>query len=471
MSLPKSLQAASPAAKQPRNPISRKRVETVLSRSVAWFGFVFGAQTLLALPDQWSFGDPTWTLVVVIGLYGTLLFALLCSTIKRFVIGSHRLFAIVYVVALVSWPFFLADPTVTQSGNHWLYQLTTVATAMAAIGLTVRGALTYLFVIPAIYGIIRVTPWGGGARWELGLFDAVYAIILGGAILVIVAMVRAAATSVDEAQGTALDRYSRAVRQHATEVERVHVDSIVHDSVLTTLLTAARAEGPEQERLSGQMATNAIRHLQEAALVSPDDGSTVRFRQLADRIVSTGRGMQPPFTVRVRSLDTRVLPSAQAEALYSAAVQAMVNSVQHAGGPDVRRWLKVTGHHGGAVEIEVGDAGTGFDVDSVPGERLGVRRSIVERTTNAGGHAEVRSSPGKGTVVILTWPAVGLTADEAVDAPPSPFAASDSLAQQPQPTAPEVAAASAALDAMRPDAAYTSEPAPGRDDDRQEAER
>ncbi len=471
MSPPKDVLAANSAVKQPRNPISRKRVETVLSRSVAWFGFVFGAQTLLALPDQWTFGDPIWSITVVAALYGTLLFALFCSTIKRFVVGSHRLFAIVYVLALVSWPFFLADPAVTQSGNHWLYQLTTVATAMAAIGLTVRGALTYLFVVPAIYGIIRVTPWGGGARWELGLFDAVYAIILGGAILVIVAMVRAAATSVDEAQGTALDRYSRAVRQHATEVERVHVDSIVHDSVLTTLLTAARAESPEQERLSAQMATNAIRHLQEAALVSPDDGTTVRFRQLADRIVTAGRGMQPPFAVRVRSLDTRVLPSAQAEALYSAAVQAMVNSVQHAGGADVRRWLKVTGHHGGAVEIEVGDAGAGFDVDSVPGERLGVRRSIVERTINAGGQADVRSSPGKGTVVVLTWPAVGPIAVDGVDAPPTPFAVPEGLAPQQQPTAPEVAAASAALDAIRPDAGLPDEGMFGRGDDRQEVDR
>lgn len=471
MSPPKDLLAAAPAVKQPRNPISRKRVETVLSRSVAWFGFVFGAQTLLALPSQWSIGDPVWTVTVVAALYGTLLVALFCSTIKWFVVGSHRLFAIVYVAALVSWPFFLADPSVTQSGNHWLYQLTTVATAMAAIGLSVRGALTYLFVVPAIYGVIRVTPWGGGARWELGLFDAVYAIILGGAILVIVAMVRAAATSVDEAQGTALDRYSRAVRQHATEVERVHVDSIVHDSVLTTLLTAARAESPEQQRLSAQMATNAIRHLQEAALVSPDDGTTVRFRQLADRIVTAGRGMQPPFTVRVRSLDTRVLPSAQAEALYSAAVQAMVNSVQHAGGADVRRWLKVTGHHGGSVEIEVGDAGLGFDVDTVPHERLGVRRSIIERTINAGGHAEVRSSPGKGTVVVLTWPAVGIASDDRVDAPPTPFAVPDSLAPQHPSTAPEVAAASAALDAIRPDTASSGETAPSKSDDRREAGR
>jgi signal transduction histidine kinase len=66
----------------------------------------------------------------------------------------------------------------------------------------------------------------------------------------------------------------------------------------------------------------------------------------------------------------------------------------------------VFGAHGGAVEIEVGDAGSGFDPASVPDDRLGVRRSIIERTANAGGHAEVRSTIGRGTVVVLSWPAV-----------------------------------------------------------------
>lgn len=395
---------AAPTSKSARNPLSRKRVDTVISRSVAWFGIVFGLQAVPLLLDQYSLGQPLWSAIAVGAMYGSLVTALFCSSIKRWVIGSHLLVSFVYVAALVTWPFFLADPAVTQSGNHWLYQLTTVATATAAIAFSVRRALAYLIIVPIIYGVIRVTPAGGAAPWELGVFDAVYAIILGGAVLVIVTMTRVAATSVDEAQGMALDRYARAVRQHATEVERVHVDSIVHDSVLTTLLTAGRAETPEQRALAAQMASSAMQHLREAALVSPDDGSTVRLRQLADRIVSSARDMHTPFTVRVRSLDTRVIPSAQAEALHSAAVQAMVNSVQHAGGAEVRRWLKVSGVHGGAVEIEVGDGGRGFDITQVPDERLGVRRSIIERAASAGGHAEVVSSIGKGTVVTLSWP-------------------------------------------------------------------
>lgn len=414
MSRPES---ASSAATQPRQPISRRRVDTVLSRSVAGFGVVFGLQALLLVLPQYGLGQPVWSALAVGAVYGSLLLSLLCSTIRRFVIGAHRLVAGVYVIALVTWPFFVADPTTPQQGDHWLYLLTTVATASAAIGLSVRGALVYLLVVPFIYGIIRATPAGGGGPWELGLFNAVYAVILGGAVLVIITMTRAASSSVDDAQGTALDRYSHAVRQHATEVERVQVDSIVHDSVLTTFLSAARAESPQEKQLAAAMATNAMRHLEEAALATPDDGSTVRFRQVAERIVGAARGMAVPFTVRVRSLDTRIVPSPQAEALYSAAVQAMINSMQHAGGPEVRRWLRVSGVQGGAIEIEVGDAGTGFDLEQVPGERLGVRRSIVERMANAGGRADVRSAPGRGTVVHLHWPVVSMIGGSASGAP------------------------------------------------------
>ncbi len=403
---------ATDAGKPQRTPLSRRQVDTVVSRSVAWFGIVFGLQALPALFAQYSLGQPVWSAIAVGIMFGSLLVALFCSTIKRWVVGSHRLVSFVYVVVLISWPFFLADPAVPQQGDHWLYQLTTVATATAAIGFRARGAMAYLVVVPLIYGIIRATPQGGGGPWELGLFNAIYAIILGGAVLVIVVMTRSAASSVDNAQGAALDRYARAVRQHAIEVERVQVDSIVHDGVLTTLLSAARAETAEQKALAATMASNAMRYLNEAALVSPDDGATVPFRQLADRLVTAARQMPMPFALRVRSLDTRVIPAAQAEALYSAAVQAMMNSVQHGGSGDVRRWLTVLGAHGGAVQIEVGDSGIGFDFTSVPDERLGVRRSIMERTANAGGHAEVRSARGRGTVVVLSWPAfaVGLTA-------------------------------------------------------------
>ncbi|MFN3707822.1 sensor histidine kinase [Microcella sp.] len=397
---------ALPDMKAPLAPLSRRRVDTILSRAVAGFGIVFGAQAIPAMLAQYGFAEPVWAATAIPLVYAALVFSLICALARRFVVGAARVVAFVYVVALVTWPMFVADVENVQSGDHWLYQLTTVATAAAAIGFRTRIATAYLVIVPLMYGVIRAFPQGGTGPAELGFFNAVYAIILGAAVLVIVTMLRVAASNVDAAQQTALQRYARAVRQHATEAERVQVDAIVHDSVLTTLLTAARASSEQEQLLAGRMAADAIRHLEDAALVTPDDGSTVRFRQLADRIGQAARTMPVPFSTRLRSLDARVIPAGTAESLYSAAVQAMVNSAQHAGGPEVRRWLHISGLHTGVIEIVVGDSGVGFELAEVPQERLGVRRSIIERTASGGGEVAVASVPGKGTVVTLRWPAV-----------------------------------------------------------------
>ncbi len=54
-----------------------------------------------------------------------------------------------------------------------------------------------------------------------------------------------------------------------------------------------------------------------------------------------------------------------------------------------------------AVEVFVRDRGRGFDLAAVPGDRLGVRNSIIDRMERHGGAATVRSAPGDGTEVRL----------------------------------------------------------------------
>ena len=402
--------------KQPRNPISRRQVERVISRSVAVFGIVFGAQTIPWLLGQWDEAQPIWLWIVVPALFGSLAMVLVLSIAQVKVRAAHGLFAIVYLVSLVTWPFFVRPDADIFTGIHWLNYLITVATAMAAIAFSTTLATVYLFAVPLIYFVVRMMPVGGGAPWQLATLETVYNIILGSAIMIIVTMLRQAASSVDSAQATALDRYSHAVRQHATEVERVQVDSIVHDSVLTTFISAARAYTPQAQELAATMAGNAIGYLRDAAAASPDDGTTVRFAALAARITDAAAALSSPFERRMRSVGTKALPVQSAEAIYSAAVQAMVNSLQHAGETDVKRWVAIRGFPPGGIEVVVGDSGEGFDIAGIPNERLGVRVSIIERVANAGGKAEIRSAPGEGTIITIRWPHAPSQAAPAFDA-------------------------------------------------------
>jgi hypothetical protein len=403
------------AQKQARNPVSRKQVEIVLSRSVAGGSLVFAAQTASPLLSQAKESSPTWLLIASVAIVSSLLIALFCSFIIRWVRISHGIVALVFVAVLLTWPLDVVTPH-SPTDNQWLYYLLTVATSTAAIAFPPRWSGIYLFVVPALYGIVRMTPPGGAEPPPSAILDSVYSIILGGAVVVLITMLRQTATNVDIAQSAALERYGHAVRHHATEVERVQVDSIVHDSVLTTLLSAARAYTPEAKELAAVMAGNAIGYLHDAALVQPDDGSTVRLRAIAQRVQDAAAGMSQPFQIRTVDVGTRSIPASVGEAIVSAATQAMVNSVQHAGDSTrVKRWVSIKAVRPGGIQVEVGDNGVGFDADTVPTERLGVRVSIVERVGNAGGLARVASSPHRGATITVLWPAPKSAAKPTVD--------------------------------------------------------
>jgi signal transduction histidine kinase len=396
--------APPPQAKPLRNPISRRQVDKVFARSVAVFGIVFGAQTIPSVLGQLDEAYPVWLWIVVPALFGTLVLCVITAFANVWVKRAQGPFAVLYLAALISWPFAILPGAEIFTGIHWLNYLITVATAMAGIAFSVRIAVVYLFVAPTIYVMVRMTDLGGGAPLLLAILEGMYALLLGGIIIILITLLRQAATGVDGAQATALDRYSHAVRQHATEVERVQVDSIVHDSVLTTLISAARAFTPQAQELAATMATNTIGYLRDAAAASPDDGTMVRLSEVVDRITDAAASLSPLIEVRARSVGSKSIPSHAAETVFSAATQAMVNSVQHAGNSGVSRWVAPRAVTSGGIEVVVGDTGAGFVLADVAPERLGVRLSIVERLANAGGRAVIQSAPGQGTIITIRWP-------------------------------------------------------------------
>lgn len=397
--------SAEPAARQLRRPISRSQIETVASRSVAFFGLLFGAQTFPVMLGQVEVLQPVWFWGYNAAIFGGLLAAVVATMLRRAVRLVNVYLSAAYLVAMGTWPLAVVDPAAVAAQRPWLWFLCTVATAAAAIAFSVWVASAYLILAPAVYGVIRLTPSGGAAPWDLAALDTVYAILLGGAVLMIITLLRGAAAKLDAAQTTALARYSHAVRQHATEIERVQVDSIVHDSVLTTLLSAARAYTPEAMQLAATMAANAIGHLREAEASAPDDESMVSVVQVSDRILGASSTLSAPFEARALGVGVGSMPVQAAEALYSAAVQAMVNSLQHAGSAEsLSRWLTVSGEGVDGLRVEIGDTGVGFEFEEVPTERMGLRVSILERVAKAGGRAEIFSRPGDGAVIALTWP-------------------------------------------------------------------
>jgi signal transduction histidine kinase len=386
---------------------SLDRAFTILM-AIAAIGF--GAVNITGLLKQLPYLDPVWAPAAAIVMALSLVAVGVSAIAQRWSQVAQAVCALLFLLALLTFPLTV-DRALPPDQSPWPWWLCNVGTIAASLSFATWRAAVYNALVPIIYVVLRLSPAGGAVGPQRALQDGAYTAVLGIAALILIVVLRRAAAAVDVAQATAVRRYSRAIREHATEVERVQVDAIVHDSVLTTLLSAARADTPEAKTLAARMARNAIDHLAAAAADGPGEDQVVAFDVLRDRIVASVTSLGVP--VQIRSVPTAgpALPFSAADAIASAALQAAVNSVQHAG-EDVSRWLTIVAD-GPTVQVEVADDGTGFDANAVPAERLGVRRSIIERMAAADGEADLRTAPGSGTRIVLRWPALG--AEERTD--------------------------------------------------------
>ncbi|MWB99867.1 sensor histidine kinase [Agromyces seonyuensis] len=391
-----------------RTAVSRDEVETVIARAVGLFGIVFAVQTVPAALGQVPALEPGVTAVLMALLYGAVLLIALASVARIGVRTSMTGLALLYLLLLACWPLFVIDADALGGTGPWLYYLANVATASAAVAMPLPWALAYTVIVSGWYSVLRVLPAGGAADPFRAILDGLYVAVLGLVVLAIIWTFRQAARDVDEAQAAALGRYDAAERQHATELERARVDALVHDSVLTTLLSAANAERPAEQELAARMAGDAIRSLDEAGAGVPRGPQRVGLAVLVRRLRSALSTFAAPFTVRVVNAAGVELSVEAVEAVYSASVQALVNSLQHADDPDdpreIRRELRIRGVGTSGVVVEISDDGRGFDPGLVPEQRLGLRISIDERMAGVGGSSRIRTALGVGTVVTVAWP-------------------------------------------------------------------
>jgi len=421
-----------------RKPLSRAQIESVLSRSVAGISVIFALQNVPTVLQQYAEHRALGTAAMAIALGLAIAFVVVATVVKACVRVSTSMVAIFYFIAIVAWPFAIEHVPEDVSDKPWLWYLCTVATSCAAIGFRLRWAAVYTVVAPVAYGVVRMHPSGGGADLLLASLDVMYAVLLGQVVLIIITLLRNASSNVDLAQSNALAQYLYSVRQHATEVERVEVDSIVHDTVLATLLSAAGARTDKGAELAATMAGNAVSRLLEASTARPDDEARVPFSRLSTRLRHEAAASSAPFSFIDHSEPRVAVPEQVSEALFAAALQAMVNSVQHAGKADVRvlRTLTLTASTVGGCHVEIADTGVGFDACLVPEGRLGLRVSIQDRVLSVGGFVDVNTSVGRGTIITLSWPRPLEHARAEVEAVAG-FPAAGLRSDEPAPAAPD----------------------------------
>jgi len=185
----------------------------------------------------------------------------------------------------------------------------------------------------------------------------------------------------------------RAARARAQE--RADVAAHLHDSVLQTLALIQKSAA--DQTTVAKLARAQERDLRAWLFESPGDtaNSLVAALRTAAAQIEDSFGV-PVEVIAVGDLE---LPDA-AGALVQAAREAMSNAARHSGAAKVDVYVEVAGP---AADVFVRDRGRGFDLDAIPADRAGVRHSIIGRMERHGGRATLRSTPGRGTEIILHW--------------------------------------------------------------------
>lgn len=188
--------------------------------------------------------------------------------------------------------------------------------------------------------------------------------------------------------------FERAAR--IREQERAELAAHLHDSVLQTLaLIQTRSSDAAAVATLARGQERALRRwLFERADASAGERDTIRtvLERSAGEVEELHGVPIEAVIVGDGRIDTR------AEALVQAAREAMTNASKFARSERIDLYAEIQATR---VVAFIRDRGVGFDPDSVPYDRCGVRDSIVGRMRRHGGRAAVHSALGEGTEVEL----------------------------------------------------------------------
>lgn len=245
--------------------------------------------------------------------------------------------------------------------------------------LAVRVVATVLLVIAALALVL-----GPNAYWyPVPTFAAALAAVIGIALVY-------APTLIAQWRDLTTERTKR-----IREEQRSEIAAHLHDSVLQTLALIQNRAGASSE--VARIARAQERELRDWLFA----GDAPADSDLGTDLRDFGAALEIDYAVTVDVVVVGESRERGSGELAAAAREAMLNAARHAGG-EVSVYVESSPE---AVEVFVRDRGPGFALAEVPGDRLGVRESIIGRMRRAGGSAVVRPGAGGiGTEVRLRYP-------------------------------------------------------------------
>lgn len=380
------------------------RSERIIGRVFSLASIATSIETFLNAFPQAKHGS-----AIILYLSIGLIFAAQVAAAYTFWFGSanrnvYLLHGAAYAISFFLYPISVAGVLEFDPGfRPWLWWATGTATMAMGMYLPKWWSIAYLVFMPVSWFLLRVQTIGGSGDVGSAVIDATYIVLFAAAVLTLIGMIRTSALRVDKTGDEAIAFAAKRAAQEATDLERQKLDDLVHDQVLTTLLLAAKAKTEDEQRLAAASADEAIARLEQTAGEDSDEMQEIAastFLESLDKVLR--RGFPEVEIVLAKEQDFAV-PIKVGIALSDATIQAITNSIQHAGRKAVREVRLKADRQG--LKIIVKDNGRGFRESKIPNNRLGVRNSIRRRVTLVGGEVRIQSEPRKGATVVLMWSA------------------------------------------------------------------
>ena len=338
------------------------------------------------------------SVIVLLALVGGFL-------VSHFVFRSPLVFfrsiPIFTLLLLVTWPLHY-DPTVIlpDSFKPWIWWLLGVAAIAAGTSFKFWIGVSYITTVSLGWIVLRITPSGGSGEFILAVQDSVHLFVLASIGTTMAIALRWQAAKTDFASQNLIASGVKSAQSQALGIEQARLDALVHDKVLTTLLIASKAQTRAEIELASKSSKDAIKQLQAASSLVEEHTALTQvsfFEALATRIGE----IHPEFEVSLEQTNDSPLKESVSEALTEATLQALDNSIKHAGSASKRK-VSLQGS-GKGLKIVVSDNGRGFRPSKISKDRLGIQLSIIGRVKDVGGRVFIRSAPGEGTDVVLEW--------------------------------------------------------------------
>jgi signal transduction histidine kinase len=381
--------------------VARARVDRLIGRTFAAGAIALSIESGLNFYSQLQYLNQPFAWALTIVLWSTTI-----AVVYSFWFGKAnylylRIHALYMIVLVLSWPFVL-NSEVPQDGSFYPWIWWGIDTGWIAVALSFgwRTALTYYISLIVFVQLMFSLPMGGSHSLVTTVTDGFYTFLTNASISVIGLMIREAAIRSDLANSEAIRAEVQQAEAEAKAKERLRLDGLIHDSVLTALISATQAKNVEEAKASAELAGTALRKLSEVQRGDMAQ-SPVYCSELFDSIILAAERIDPNIKSKKICGTSISVESEAVSALTEATIQAIHNSLMHAGASaSIELSLKSSN---AGIKIVILDNGKGFRVSQVNRGRMGIKVSIIGRMESIGGSAHVMSQPGQGTTVVLEW--------------------------------------------------------------------